>query len=274
MRRHPLRDRSRAGMHGSRARPPCGARTATTHPALLGAMPPSARAPHVARGALLAAGMAGPCACFAGATPRRACGRSTPTRRAAGRAPAPLAALASHRWRAGALRAPFSRSWPAAISAAPACRCSRARPGKAASRRLRRLRCAQALPGLCALAGRAVGARGRPGPVTGLGPSGPSAFAGRVSARPAATPPHWPARVAAPRPCASRRAGPGGCPACGPGRACGPRIFSRALLAGCLRCAQATRPFALRARRLRWRGLWPRTFVRVFTHPPASVAGG
>lgn len=141
-------------------------------------------------------------------------------------------------------------------------------------RRLRRLRCAQALPGLCALAGRAVGARGRPGPVTGLGPSGPSAFAGRVSARPAATPPHWPARVAAPRPCASRRAGPGGCPACGPGRACGPRIFSRALLAGCLRCAQATRPFALRARRLRWCGLWPRTFVRVFTCPPAAVAGG
>lgn len=141
-------------------------------------------------------------------------------------------------------------------------------------RRLRRLRCAQALPGLCALAGRAVGARGRPGPVTGLGPSGPSAFAGRVSARPAATPPHWPARVAAPRPCASRRAGPGGCPACGPGRACGPRIFSRALLAGCLRCAQATRPFALRARRIRWCGLWPRTFVRVFTCPPAAVAGG
>ena len=133
MRRHPLRERSRAGMHGSRARPPCGARTATTHPALLGAMPPSARAPHVARGALLAAGMAGPCACFAGATPRRACGRSTPTRRAAGRAPAPLAALASHRWRAGRLRRPLSRSWPAAISAAPACRCSRARPGKAAS---------------------------------------------------------------------------------------------------------------------------------------------
>ena len=157
-----------------------------------------------------------------------------------GAAPASLAALASHRWRAGALRAPFSRSWPSAISAAPACRCSRARPGKAASRRLRRWPSAS-----LAWAVRARRSRrrcsGQNRPVTGLGRFWPSAFAGRASARPAATPLHWPARVAAPRPCASRRAGPGGCPACGPGRACGPRIFNAAHRRGCLRFAQATR---------------------------------
>ena len=167
-----------------------------------------------------------------------------------GAAPASLAALASHRWRAGALRAPFSRSWPAAISAAPACRCSRARPGKAASRRLRRWPSAS-----LAWAVRARRSRrrcsGQKRPVPGLGLFWPSAFAGRASARPAATPLHWPARVAAPRPCASRRAGPGGCPACGPGRACGPRIFNAAHNAGV--CASRKPPAfcALRARRLR-----------------------
>lgn len=108
-----------------------------------------------------------------------------------------------------------------------------------------------ALPGLCALAGRGVGARAKKGPLAGLGLFWPSACAGRASARPAATPLHWPACVAPPRPCASRRAGPGGCPACGPGRACGPRICMPRARAGCLRFAQATRPDALRARRSR-----------------------
>ena len=125
---------------------------------------------HKARGlaarcaaAPLPPGRAGPCACCASATPRRACGRSTPTRR--GWAPRLLRSLRS--LRIGGGRAPCGR-----LFRAHGLRPSARRP-PAVARVLapaRPLRAAYggglrpALPGLCALAGRVVGARGRPGP--------------------------------------------------------------------------------------------------------------
>ena len=125
---------------------------------------------HMARGpaarcaaAPLPPGMAGPCACCASATPRRACGRSTPTRR--GWAPRLFRSLRS--LHIGGGRAPCGR-----LFRAHGLRPSARRP-PAVARVLapaRPLRAAYggglrpALPGLCALAGRVVGARGRPGP--------------------------------------------------------------------------------------------------------------